>query len=503
MGGTGNDVLDGGTGIDTAVFSDKTTAVVLTLHGATSAIVTVDGVAEDTVRNIENVTGGSGGDTLRGDSLANTLSGGIGNDTLRGGGGGDTLNGGNDADVFEYTATNDAIAGESVNGGSGTDTLRFLHTGTLDFQSVTVTSIERIAFANSGVFSSVDLAATQFGAGISNAVEITGNALQNAIDINMAAAGTFSAAGWTFVNWGVGNDILNFFGSDGADTITGSSQADQIRGGDGADTINAGDGGDIIIVQSDDIVAGETLNGGGGVGFDIVNLATSNAVTSLSPAMLIDIEGLGLNNRVNVTAIVTGSQIGVGAITTVSSTPGDRVQALIVNADNNADLSLVTFTGWDSPGKTITINGSSVSNILTGSSQIDALNGGGDADILNGGLGSDTLSGGTGKDAFFFTTTLNAATNVDTITDFSVAEVDTVLLDHTIFNTLAGSVGGTITSQEFRIGGAAQDADDRIIYNDATGALFFDPDGNGGTVAVQFATLSPGLALTNGLIGII
>jgi Ca2+-binding RTX toxin-like protein len=113
------------------------------------------------------------------------------------------------------------------------------------------------------------------------------------------------------------------------------------------------------------------------------------------------------------------------------------------------------------------------------------------------------LTGGIGADSFAFNTALNGATNVDIITDFNVAEVDTILIDDAIFTGLAGTVGNSIALQEFRIGAAAQDADDRIIYNDVTGALFFDVDGTGGVAAVQFATLSPGLALTNGLIGII
>ena len=55
---------------------------------------------------------------------------------------------------------------------------------------------------------------------------------------------------------------------------------------------------------------------------------------------------------------------------------------------------------------------------------------------------------------------------------------------------------GALGANAFHTGSAAHDADDRIIYDSATGQLFFDADGSGGGAAVQFATLSPGLGLT-------
>jgi Ca2+-binding RTX toxin-like protein len=117
-GGLGVDSLDGGSGIDTADYSDKTSAVIVTLSAGTNASVTVGSMIEDTIRNIENITGGSGADQLTGDSAANNLNGGAGNDALNGGAGNDALNGGEGNDALNGGEGND-----SLNGGAGTDTI--------------------------------------------------------------------------------------------------------------------------------------------------------------------------------------------------------------------------------------------------------------------------------------------------------------------------------------------------------------------------------------------
>jgi Ca2+-binding RTX toxin-like protein len=122
------------------------------------------------------------------------------------------------------------------------------------------------------------------------------------------------------------------------------------------------------------------------------------------------------------------------------------------------------------------------------------LRGQGGDDMLAGGAGNDILLGGIGSDQFVFNTALNAATNVDQITDFNVAD-DTIVLGSTIFTTIMG----TLTAAQFvaNATGTAQDADDRIIYETDTGKLFYDSDGNLAGLAVQFGTLSADLNLTN------
>ena len=131
---------------------------------------------------------------------------------------------------------------------------------------------------------------------------------------------------------------------------------------------------------------------------------------------------------------------------------------------------------------------------MSGGDGIDAINAGAGNDDLFGGTGSDDLTGGTGADRFRFDSALSAATNVDDILDYSVVD-DTIFLDRDVFTGIAAN--GTLAAAAFRAGTSAGDADDRIVYDAATGNIFYDADGLGGVAQILFATVTPATALTN------
>ena len=130
----------------------------------------------------------------------------------------------------------------------------------------------------------------------------------------------------------------------------------------------------------------------------------------------------------------------------------------------------------------LSAQGNALANTITGNTS---------ANVLDGGLGSDKLTGGTGKDVFQFSTELGIG-NIDRITDFKVVD-DTIALDDAIFTSLAAASLQTA----FYKGATAQGAENRILYDSATGALWYDADGNGEEIAVQFAMLAQKLALTS------
>ena len=134
------------------------------------------------------------------------------------------------------------------------------------------------------------------------------------------------------------------------------------------------------------------------------------------------------------------------------------------------------------------ISGRGGPDLLDGANRNDTLKGGDGDDILIGGRNADKLYGGADQDAFLFRT-LDA---VDKVKDFSPFE-DTFVLAKSGFTALAL---GPLQSGQLRIGAAAADGNDRIIYDPTTGKLSYDEDGVGGDPAVQFAKLSKGLAIT-------
>jgi Ca2+-binding RTX toxin-like protein len=139
----------------------------------------------------------------------------------------------------------------------------------------------------------------------------------------------------------------------------------------------------------------------------------------------------------------------------------------------------LTLTGTD----VINGSGNSLDNVLVGNSA---------ANTLNGGLGNDTLAGGNGADVFRFSAALTD--NVDTITDFNVVD-DMIKLENSIFTALTKV--GALNAVNFVTATAAADGDDFVIYDDVSGTLWYDADGNGASAAVQFAVVGVGLALTS------
>ena len=72
-------------------------------------------MADDKLKNFENITGGKSSDTLTGDKLANVLKGNNGDDALNGDKGNDMLDGGKHNDTLTGGLGNDTLTGGANN----------------------------------------------------------------------------------------------------------------------------------------------------------------------------------------------------------------------------------------------------------------------------------------------------------------------------------------------------------------------------------------------------
>jgi Ca2+-binding RTX toxin-like protein len=332
-------------------------------------------------------------------------------------------------------------------------------------------------------------------------------------------------------------------------TIYGSNGNDSIDGGLGADVMAGGLGHDVYVVDDIGDVVVEAANGGN----DLIRAYFSydlNATPNVENLMLMNgIEGIGndLHNNIcgnNSDNVLRGGighdslaggggddyldggvgkdylhgglgndemQGGEGDDTyTVDSTGDvllenanegtDTVHATIshVLADNFENLVLKDHY-WSWVEKDINGTGNDVANVLFGNSGDNMLSGMDGDDTIDGGKGMDNLSGGTGSDAFVFSTALSNG-NVDFIDGFNVAQ-DSIWLDRDIFEKLNCGCSANpmeLKGKFFTIGTQAQDKNDYVIYDDATGKLFYDADGSGTSCEAQlFARVEAGVALTS------
>jgi len=437
-GGGGGDVMNGGIGNDSYVVDDAADRVLETsitggadqVHSSVSFSLSGAYVERLTLTGVAAIdgTGNRFANTIVGNGAANRLDGGAGSDRLIGGYG---------DDLYVVDASGDVVVERDLDG--GTDTVE---------TSVTFSAaghyIENITLIGSAA---VDATGTDFA----NLIE--GNGADNSI------------------NGRAGDDTL--MGNAGNDTLWGEQGDDYIDGGDGNDSLDGGGSeGDVLLGGNGDdtLFGGETMYGGDG-----------------NDTYFVD----------QVDQIIVEHSFGNAVRSRLSDyTLPENVETLFLVRED------ATGRGNDQNNR---LHGSVGEDRLHGMGGDDWISGGGhnDRDHIFGGLGNDVIIGGSGHDDFYFDTALSAS-NVDTIMDFAPEDTqrwvpgehggwteidfkDELMLDRKVFTALGDA--NWLSPNEFHAGTSAGDATDRIIYDAATGNIFYDADGSGGIVQILFANV--------------
>lgn len=271
-----------------------------------------------------------------------------------------------------------------------------------------------------------------------------------------------------------GNDTLK--GGSGNDIISGEDGNDSLDGGSGNDSLYGGSGNDSLYGQS----GNNYLDGGNG------------------------------DDKI---------QGGDGNDTIVGSRANYFFNYLDTRILSTTDTPLQTDAQSTNNNFNITATFATTNNLKSDLADIFI-----DRPILFS--DQDVLTGGKEADKFVF---YNRYNGVDTITDFNRDQGDQIQIDRfgfgsgftisplsplvatsdvftpvvselTISSGLtkggSGLTPGILKEEQFTLGISAGDANDRFIYNDKTGDLFFDIDGNGSQGQVKFAQLSGAPNLT-------
>ncbi len=417
------DLLDGGTGSDTASFADYTANVTARLNGANDGTANIAGAAIATLRGIENLTGGAGNDILIGDDNANVLEGGLGNDVLDGGAGIDTLlftgTTGVTVNLTALTAQglgDDTVLGfENVRTGSGAD-------------SVTGDAGNNTLFDGGGndIYD---------GAAGADTVDYSGSTSSVTVNLNTTIAQTVGAFGGSDTITNMENVIgaTNFAntlvgGNTTANRLVGGTLADFVIGGGLADTLVGGAGNDIMFgdyvntfntdattADGDDVLEGGTGNDTlvGGMGNDILRGGDGDDVL---------VGGIANGSAAGLTAVYTND----GGNDTFDGGDGtdlayayytDRAGGVSFDLGNLAGDSAITIDGIASGSFTsierVVFRGGLGNDVVRGGGTLDTLVGNAGDDVLDGWYGNDTLSGGLGNDTLIGGEGLDTATYVN------------------------------------------------------------------------------------------
>ncbi|GAB6843635.1 Ca2+-binding RTX toxin-like protein [Methylorubrum rhodinum] len=470
-GGAGADRLIGGFGIDTASYLGSASGVLVNL--ATGAANGGD-ASGDTFGDIENVTGSDHNDELHaavnfnfdGSRFGSTLNGARGNDALYGGDANDTLNGG--------------LGADRLYGGKGDDVI-YVDAGDLVFEAAdagTDTVITEVSFSLSDV-QHIETVKT-FSPFSTAAINLSGNTFANTLEGNSGA------------------NLLS--GGGGADTLNGGAGADRLIGGTGDDAFVVDNAGDLVFEASgggvDRVFASTSYALQAGQEIEALQLLASTGSAGLNLTGNEISQSLVGNNGANVINGGVGRDAMTGrggGDTYIVDNLGDRITEAAGGGRDTvlASASYVLGEGQEIEALQLLASTGSARFNLSGNAFGQSLVGNSGANVLDGRGGGDVLTGRGGADSFVFSTALGAG-NVDRIADF--AAEDTVRLSKDVFSALAP---GQLAESAFKnISTGTADANDRILYKQTTGELFYDADGSGSGAAMKFAVLDNKAALT-------
>ncbi|MDB5707151.1 MAG: hypothetical protein JWN66_4267, partial [Sphingomonas bacterium] len=383
---------------------------------------------------VDTITGSSGADNVYGGGGNDVINGNDGNDTIRGGLGADTMSGGAGDDIFVLDAANEFVAGESYNGGAGTDILQLSGSFTVNLSSGDLSGLDGI----DARFGTVQLTAAQLDALTAvtgNFVLTTGgsvymNGVVNAANGNSTF--TLSAAGNLFDMSGYAVSASQVTGAAGNDTIIGSAGNDWLIGNGGDDVLTGGDGNDLLLGGT----GYNTIDGGTGLDFGSLDFSDRSGAV-----VLVNGGHTGTAYQATVGGAAAGAVIDVDALSIAGGSGDDRIGGVYTLFAFNGSYSLAGGAGTDTA--VISLNGGAASGSLAGGLQLsggflpgptsfqltgmeilefsgsttgagvtgaalndifrgvggnDIFNGGGGDDLLIGGLGADQLNGGSGTD---------------------------------------------------------------------------------------------------------
>jgi Ca2+-binding RTX toxin-like protein len=475
---------------------------------------------------------------LTGNELAQTIRGNAGANQLAGGGGGDTLIGLGGNDVYVVSHAGDVVE-EAAGGGTDRIYARVDHvlaagsaveTLTTDLHSATVAINLTGNALVQGLYGNAGVNQLNGGGGADSLVGFAGDDSYVIVDgdesVFEAVGGgndrVFAAVDYRLragaevetisTDFDDGTAAIDLVGNEFGQTLRGNAGANRLTGGGGGDLMIGLGGNDWYFVNHSGDVVNEAVGGGTDRIFASVSytLAADAEVENLSTSLHSSTVALNLTGNALVQGIYGNegaNQLngGGGADSLVGFGGNDWYfivagsEYVFEGADAGADrvFAAVDYrlnAGAQVESLTTDASFGTAAIDLTGNEFAQAVYGNAGANILDGGLGRDALIGNGGADIFLFSTALDVAgagvrpwnaygptANVDRIDGFG--SDDRIGLDAALF----GLTPGALAPGAFALGTTATEADDRILYDQATGTLRFDSDGAGHGISVRFA----------------